>query len=459
MGDDIPTAFDFAELFTLAARHVLRAAGRRELAFSFDYRGLSPMVQGDPIAMRRGLHRLFCGAIDVLESGFIEIDAEARITGSGRCEVRVKAAGRGATATQERLSAVLARLQLAQEGGIATSEPSAAQPRLRRVRGSCPITGVPIHFECIPSVGFVFTAQWSWTGAQVAETETEAEESHAVGRPAVAWLVDSDGFTAVSLSQRLRRRGWKTVAFASCADAVRRLHGMNKERGRPSLLLVSESQPAPPTALRKLCDLLSVEARCVYSVAPGSAFLNAQADLAGFEVLVRPFSPRQLQRLALYPSLLASAKGSAASPALSPALRRPIVLVVDDNEVNRVVVETMVRSLGFNAITAGDGGQALEHCKRFHPDIVLTDVEMPIVGGIEATRRLREMERAGLIAPCIVVAVTADVSDRARAACRAAGMDAYLTKPLLRSALYAELHRLCVGCVAGAEFRLGPQFE
>lgn len=453
MGDDIRTAFDFADLFTLATRHVLRVAARRPLAFSFDHRGPLPVVVGDPVAMRRSLHRLFCGVIEVIESGFVAFDAQTRITRSGRCEVRVEAAGRGRMAKPECVSAVLARLQLAQEGNIPGTESSAAQPRLRRVKGSCPITGVPIRFECVPSVGFVFSAQWSWPRAQV----VNAESGPASAGSAKAWLIDPDNFAAESVAQRLRRLGWETVRFASCADAVRRLRRMKEELARPSLLLVNESRSTPPAALplRILRDLLPVEARCLYGVAPGSMSLIAQAGLSGFEVRVGPLSPRELQDLAVCTSLPV---GPAASPALSPAYPRPLVLVVDDNEINRAVAAMMVRSLGFNAITADDGVEALEYCERMHPDIVLTDLEMPVLGGIEATRRLREMERTGLIAPCSVVAATADDSERARAACLAAGMDAYLTKPLLRPALHAELHRLCVGFAAGAELEFRPQF-
>lgn len=453
MGDDIRTAFEFADLCTVAARHVLRVAARRQLAFSFDHRGPLPLVVGDPVAMRRSLHRLFCGAIEVIDSGFVALDAETRITRSGRCEVRVEAAGRGTMATPEGVSAVLARLQLAQEGQVASMQASAAQPRLRRVKGSCPITGVPIGFECVPSVGFVFSAQWSWPMAQPAH----AEGVPAMARPARAWLIDSDRFAAESLAQRLQRLGWETVGFASCADAVRRLHGLKEELARPSLLRVSESPARPPgtLALQTLRDLLPVGTRCLYCVAPGSMSLIAQAGLAGFEARVQPFSPKELQDLAVCPVLPDGPRRSAASPAPSPAGHRPLVLVADDSEIDRAIAATMVRSLGFDAITASDGMEALEHCERMRPDIVLTDLEMPVLGGIEATRRLREMQRAGLIVPCSVVGATADDSERARASCLAAGMDACLAKPLLRSALHAELHRLCIGCAADAQ----PEFR
>jgi CheY-like chemotaxis protein len=103
--------------------------------------------------------------------------------------------------------------------------------------------------------------------------------------------------------------------------------------------------------------------------------------------------------------------------------------------------------LGFDAVTACDGVEALAHCERLHPAVVLMDLDMPALDGISATRRLRELERTGMLAPCSIVAATADTTEATRQACVAAGMDGYLTKPLLASTLGAELHRLCAGCV------------
>ena len=241
--------------------------------------------------------------------------------------------------------------------------------------------------------------------------------------------------------QRLQRLAWTTVSFSSCTDVFRRLRGMGHAGTAPSLLLVVESHSMPPSALRGLRDALPKTTRCFFGVAPGSRALMDRDGFHGFEVWVRPFSPAELHRLTL---CAAAQTPCSKPPATSP---RPLVLVVDDNEVNRIVAATMVRTLGFDAVTACDGIEALESCERLHPAVVLMDLDMPVMDGITATRRLRELERAGALVPCSIVAATADASDGTRRICVAAGMDGYLTKPLTASLLGAELHRLCAGCV------------
>jgi CheY-like chemotaxis protein len=429
VGDDDRSAFDFAELFTVATRHLVRRTGGRNLRFAFDYRGPIAMIVGEAMAMRRSLHRLLHGLVDLVESGVVVLEAQTRLTQFDNCHVELSAAGSGALASEGALSTVVSRLQLAQESGFA--DPG---QRLRRASGDCPITGARIDFEGSASAGVLFRARWRLP----AERPVEGSVPHARG--ALAWVVDAREGAGGLLMQRLQRLGWATVQFDSCREVFGRLRGMGHADMAPSLLLVVESCSIPPSSLRGLRDALPGTTRCFYGVAPGSPALRDRDGFHGFEVWVRPFSPAELHQLTAYAAAQTPASTiSATSP-------RPLVLVVDDHEVNRIVAATLVRTLGFDAVTACDGIEALAHCERLHPAVVLMDLDMPGMDGITATRRLRELERAGALAPCSIVAATADATEEARRACAAAGMDGYLTKPLTMSMLDAELHRLCAGC-------------
>ena len=431
MGDDDRSAFDFAELFTVATRHLVRRASGRNLRFAFDYRGPLAIIAGEAIAMRRSLHRMLLGLVDLVESGVVVLEAQTRLTQFDNCHVEVSAAGSGALAPASILSTVVSDLQLVQESAFADP----AGQRLRRASGDCPITGARIDFEASPIAGVLFRARWRLP----AERGVNGSVPHARG--ALAWIIDAREGAGGLLTRRLQRLGWDTIEFKSCAEVFGRLRGRGHANVTPSLLLVIGSRSIPPSALRGLRDALPGTARCFYGVAPGSPALMDRDGFHGFEVWVRPFSPAELHRLT---ACVAEPSPCSTTPAKSP---RALVLVVDDNEVNRIVAAELVRALGFDAVTASDGIEALEQCERLHPAVVLMDLDMPRMDGLTATRRLRELERAGALAPCSIVAATADATEEARQACAAAGMDGYLTKPLTTSALGSELHRLCTGCV------------
>ena len=431
MGDDDRSAFDFAELFTVATRHLVRRTGDRNLRFAFDYRGPLAMIAGEANAMRRSLHRVLHGLVDLVESGVVVLEAQTRLTPFDHCHVDVRAVGSGALASEGMLSTVVSRLHLVQDGGSAAP----AGQHLRRASGDCPITGARIDFEASPIAGVLFRARWRLP----AERPLNGTVPDARGAP--AWIVDAREGTGGLLMRRLQRLGWTPVEFNSCTEVFRRLSVTGRAGRAPALLLVVESPSMPPSALRGLRDALPGTTRCFYGVAPGSPALMDSDGFHGFEVWVRPFSPAELHQLT------ACAAEPAPRSTIPATSARPLVLVVDDNEINRIVAATLLRTLGFDAVTACDGVEALAHCERLHPAVVLMDLDMPAMDGITATRRLRELERTGVIAPCSIVAATADTTEATRRACAAAGMDGYLTKPLLALTLGAELHRLCAGCV------------
>ena len=107
------------------------------------------------------------------------------------------------------------------------------------------------------------------------------------------------------------------------------------------------------------------------------------------------------------------------------------VLVAEDNQVNRLLVQRFLHDLPVTLHFARNGREAVEMTRSLGPDIVLMDMSMPEMNGIEATRAIRG---AGVAQPAIV-ALTANAFEADRAACLAAGMDGFLTKPVRRAEL------------------------
>ena len=118
------------------------------------------------------------------------------------------------------------------------------------------------------------------------------------------------------------------------------------------------------------------------------------------------------------------------------------VLVVEDNPVNQMVILGFLQRLGLEASMASSGQQALDLlCQPDAPhfDVVFMDCEMPQMDGFEATRRLRAWEQATGRPPLRVIALTAQALPGHREKCLAAGMDDYLSKPLLMGRLLEKL--------------------
>jgi CheY-like chemotaxis protein len=106
------------------------------------------------------------------------------------------------------------------------------------------------------------------------------------------------------------------------------------------------------------------------------------------------------------------------------------VLLVEDNEVNQLLGVEFMRELGLRTRVAVDGRDAVEACLVRKPDLILMDLQMPRMDGLQATRELRALQAAGRWPGCPIVVLTAHAGPEERQACQAAGADGLLTKPL-----------------------------
>ena len=113
------------------------------------------------------------------------------------------------------------------------------------------------------------------------------------------------------------------------------------------------------------------------------------------------------------------------------------ILVVDDHSTNRLVGAMTVEAMGARASTAADGETAIAMASQEAFDIILMDVQMPGMDGLETTRRIRAL--SGEAARTPIVALTADITAERRLACVQAGMDAVAIKPILPAQLLAAI--------------------
>jgi CheY-like chemotaxis protein len=119
-------------------------------------------------------------------------------------------------------------------------------------------------------------------------------------------------------------------------------------------------------------------------------------------------------------------------PEISSSVGRKFrILVAEDNAINQKVITLVLRETGFEVDVVANGRSAIAAHRSKPYDLILMDLQMPGVDGLEPTRQIRKLSEK----QPVIVAVTADVMAGVREKCRAAGMDAYLAKPFTRHEL------------------------
>jgi len=117
------------------------------------------------------------------------------------------------------------------------------------------------------------------------------------------------------------------------------------------------------------------------------------------------------------------------------------ILVADDNELNQDIIVDLLQDCGSQVVVANNGQEALSLLEQKEFDVVLMDIQMPVMDGMEATRRIRLRSEWNKIP---IIALTASATKAERTEGLASGMNEYLTKPIIPQELFAALGRWCV---------------
>jgi len=105
------------------------------------------------------------------------------------------------------------------------------------------------------------------------------------------------------------------------------------------------------------------------------------------------------------------------------------ILIADDDSINLKVSKMFLKKLGYVALIAENGEETLEVVEKENPDLILLDVQMPDIDGIQVTKQIRKNKN--LKRQPIIIALTANVMEEERENCLSSGMDDFMTKPLL----------------------------
>ena len=307
--------------------------------------------------------------------------------------------------------------------------------------------GGRIWLESTPGKGsaFHFTA-WLGRGNQ---TKRATPELASLGNLAV--LVVDDNLTNRRILEEMLT-GWhlKPVLAESARKAMSRLEEA-LDIGLPfPLVLVDANMPemdgfALVEQIRRNPGLAGAIIMMLTSASQsGDAARCLELGVARY--LIKPIGPSELldailQAVGSKPQAMARAS----QPSTPDLLREPPrgfrILLAEDNHVNQRLVVRLLEKRGHRVQVASDGREALEKLKTADFDLVLMDVQMPVMGGFEATAAVREEEKStGQHIPILALTAHAIKGDRER--CLAAGMDGYVVKPIRPEELLRQIEGL-----------------
>jgi len=251
-------------------------------------------------------------------------------------------------------------------------------------------------------------------------------------------VVDDNETNRIILQVALQNWGAVSTMATSGPEALAALAESVRQNRAFDLILLDALMPGMDgfdvaRTIKQRADF-SGPAIMMLSSAYRSSDLERCETLGINAVLTKPIGQRELLQ-AICAALAQRAENlpQAPSPAQAPAaaVRRLRVLVVEDNPINREVARGLLEKRGHVVVTANDGAEGVETWSRLAFDIVLMDIQMPIMDGPTATRRIRAGEkiRGGHIP---IIAMTAHALKGTAEECLSYGMDAYVSKPLNR---------------------------
>ena len=220
----------------------------------------------------------------------------------------------------------------------------------------------------------------------------------------------------------------------ACLNALRRAQA----RGTPyNLVLMDHMMPemAGYTAAERIrADPDLHQPRLVLASSIGAPLSTEPAASAGFDAfLTKPVRHQALIECLSDvmagppPELVVETLESPLKATAAPSAALARVLLAEDNAINTLLATTLLEAAGYSVEAVMNGAEAVEAVERTPYDLVLMDVHMPVMDGLEACRRIRALDTEGGRVP--IVAMTANVMTNHREACLEAGMDDFVSKP------------------------------
>ena len=439
--------FSIQDLLADAVRPLAIRAHAKGLELAMNVAPDAPdVVVGDPVRLRQVLVNLIGNAIKFTEMGEVVVEVRERASDEEATELEFSVRDTGIGIPEAQQTAIFDAF--VQADGSTTRRFGGTGLGLTISSQLVRMMGGRLSVDSEPSAGsrFAFTVRLP-RGDQADPAATPVASRLLDGRRVL--VVDDNATNRRILHETLI--GWHThpTLAASGPEALEAIVAARRDGTPFDLVLLDVNMPGMSgfdVAERIVQDpMLHSVTILMLTSSDRSEDLERSRTLGLGAHIVKPVSRTALLKAIVQAlgvqALPSRAIAPAPETATGPALR---LLLAEDNAVNRLAAEQLLRRRGHHVDVVSNGREAVEAVAHGRYDLVLMDVQMPVMSGLDATAEIRRAEQ-GTGGHVPILALTAHASDRDRETCLAAGMDDFISKPFHARELYEAVDRLAAG--------------
>jgi PAS domain S-box-containing protein len=421
-----------ATIEEVAALVASSTRGKDVEVVSFVESDVPKRLRGDPYRLRQVLTNLMGNAVKFTHQGEVAVHASLEEAGERGTLVKIAVRDTGIGISAE----VVGKLfqPFTQADASTTRRFGGTGLGLVISKRLVEMMGGEIGVDSIPGKGSTF-----WFTVRLAPAQSSAETINADLAGIRILIVDDNATNRVILEKYLTQWGAKPTSSEDARSALKALHTA-VDAGQPFELAILDMQMPEMDGI-ELAQMIkgdSALSNTPLLMLSSMGYPGEEARRAGIAIsLLKPVRQALLHE-AVTKSLGVAKPPARAIDARPEQLRRfnARVLLAEDNPINEKVVRIMLDRLGTDIVVAANGELAIEAVARDREiDLILMDIHMPVLNGLEATRRIRQHEKEHELSPIPIIAMTASALTRDREDCKAAGMNDFLSKPVKRQDL------------------------
>ena len=401
-------------------------------------REIPPRLKGDPQRFEQVLSNLLGNAIKFTSAGDIIITVEICQHDPDKIVLKTSVSDTG-TGISKQLQQQIFQ-PFIQGDSSSTRKYGGTGLGLTISQQLCQLMGGELHLESTPGIGSVFSFTIPFEIVDNSESKRDIIPAAKLNGMTVL-LVDNND-SALHIVNRLLSDMKFNVTTATCAiDALDTLRQAEKTK-KPFGLLIIDNTLDEVTGIELIRQIIALK----LSYAPRIIMVNcndkntyAQEQASLFDAVIE----KPVQPSPLFDAIMNIFGYSVVQPNKKPTpvhWQNVNILLTEDNELNRQLARDLLAKVGIKCDEAINGEIAVEMVSKHHYDLVLMDIQMPVMDGLTATRTIRNLDGA-TIERLPIVAMTANAFEQDKHESMAAGMNAHISKPIDPQELYRQLQR------------------